>query len=87
MALPAMPMLWKKLVETIWNPIIGKKTNAMRMPSAASRMSSASEVKSDTDTRGRHSPMRNPNVMTAVAPIAVSFSTRNTRSNCRAPKL
>ena len=87
MALPAMPMLMKKLVATIWKPIIGKQTKVMRMPSAARRTSSASFVKSETASRGISSPSRKPHVVTHVAPIAVSFSTRSTRSYCCAPKL
>ena len=38
-AFGAMPMLWKKLVVTIWNPMIGKQRKTMRIPSAASRIS------------------------------------------------
>ena len=87
MALPAMPMLMKKLVATIWNPMMGKKAKVMRIPSTDRRMSSGSFVKAETAVRGTSSPIRNPTVVTHVAPMLVSFSTRSTRSYCRAPKL
>ena len=86
-ALPAMPMLWKKLVVTIWNPMIGKQRKTIRIPSAERRISSGSFVKAETASRGASSPSRKPAVVTHVAPMIVSFSTRFTRSNCRAPKL
>ena len=82
-----MPMLMKKLVATIWNPMIGKQMKTIRMPSTDSRISSGSFVKADTASRGTSSPIRNPAIVTHVAPMIVSFSTRSTRSYCRAPKL
>ena len=84
-ALPAMPILWKKLVVTIWKPMIGKQKKTMRIPSAERRTNSGSSVKTDTARRGANSPIRNPSVVTQVAPMIVNFSTRSTRSNCRAP--
>ena len=59
----------------------------MRMPSTDRRISSSSEVNIPTAMRGRNSPMTNPAVVTHVAPMIVSFSTRITRSYCFAPKL
>lgn len=37
-------------------------------------------VKADTASRGTSSPIRNPAIVTHVAPMIVSFSTRSTRS-------
>ena len=86
-AFGAMPMLWKKLVVTIWNPMIGKQRKTMRIPSAASRISSSSVVKTATAQWGSSSPSRNPSEVTQVAPMTVSLSTCIRRSYCRAPKL
>ena len=82
-----MPTLIKKFVATIWNPMIGKQKKTMRMPSTERRISSSSEVNIPTAMRGMNSPRMNPAVVTHVAPIIVSFSTRITRSYCFAPKL
>ena len=70
-ALPAMPMLMKKLVATIWNPMIGKQMKTIRIPSTARRISSGSFVKADTASRGASSPIRNPAPVTHVAPMIV----------------
>lgn len=86
-ALPAMPILWKKFVATIWNPMIGKQRKTMRMPSAASRTSSSSVVKSDTARWGMNSPTTKPEEVTHTAHTIVSRSTLSTRSYCCAPKL
>ena len=66
-ALPAMPMLWKKLEVTIWKPIIGKNITVMRSHVTESSVSSASDVKLPTTRSGTSIPTRKPKVVTAVA--------------------
>ena len=80
-ALPAMPMLMKKLVATIWNPMIGKQMKTMRMPSTDSRISSGSFVKADTASRGTSSPIRNPAIVTHVAPMIAARARTAGRRN------
>ena len=67
--------------------MIGKQRKTMRIPSAASRISSSSVVKPATAQWGSSSPSRNPSEVTQVAPMTVSLSTCIRRSYCRAPKL
>jgi len=70
-ALPAMPMLMKKLVATIWNPMIGKQTKTMRIPSTASRMRRGSLPAKSLGVTG---PRAKPSAAAAVASSsAVNF--------------
>ena len=75
MAFFAIPMLWKKLEVTIWNPMIGKNMTIMRKPRADIAFNVWSVVKADTTSSGISSPIRNPTVVTIEATIIVSFVT------------
>jgi len=75
MAFFAIPMLWKKLEVTIWNPMIGKNMTMMRKPRADIAFNVWSVVKADTTSSGISSPIRNPMVVTIEATIMVSFVT------------
>lgn len=83
----ALPMLWKKLVITIWNPTIGNVTIIMRMADADMPISVASDVNRRAHNVGTNSATRKPVVVTTVAAIIEYFSTCISRSMRCAPKL
>ena len=66
-ALPAIPILWKKLEVTIWKPIMGKNITVIRNPVAESSVNSASDVKIPTTRLGASIPTKKPKVVTQVA--------------------
>ena len=66
-ALPAIPILWKKFAVTIWKPIIGKNITTIRNPLAEISTSSRSDVKMPTTKSGISIPTKKPNVVTPVA--------------------
>lgn len=72
-ALCGLPIYWKKLEVTIWNPTIGKTHNTIRSPSAAVEIirsaaaPSAASTKSIATCRGKSCPSRNPVVVTQTA--------------------
>ena len=70
-----MPILWKKLDVTIWNPMIGKNMTVIRNPRADRSIRVWSVVKADTASSGISSPTRKPLVVTIVAAMTVSFMT------------
>ena len=90
-ALCGLPIYWKKLEVTIWNPTIGKTHNTIRSPSAAVEIirsaaaPSAASTKSIATCRGKSCPSRNPVVVTQTAHTTVCRRTFNTRSYRRAP--
>ena len=76
MLLPAMPMLWKKAVETICTPTIGKNITKMRRPCAAPAMSSgASLAKSVTQGSAKNVPTKKPMLMMQTPAMSASLST------------
>ena len=85
-ALCGLPIYWKKLEVTIWNPTIGKTHNTIRSPSAAVEIirsaaaPSAASTKSIATCRGKSCPSRNPVVVTQTAHTTVCRRTFNTRS-------
>ena len=74
-ALPGIPILWKKFDVTIWKPIIGKNMNTILIPGITSSISSLSVVKTDATALGKSSPIKKPTIITDVASIIVCLST------------
>ena len=87
MALPAIPIHWKKLLTTIWKPTIGNANTVILKPSEARAISSSSVVNALTTKVGNNSPTRKPNVVITVAAYIVSRSTRFTLVISPPPKL
>ena len=83
----AMPMDWKKLPVTIWNPTIGLMQTMRRMPLMVKSVSCASSVKSMTGYSGKNSQSTNEQHMMIVASAMARLRTSLTRSKFCAPKL
>ena len=71
MDLFTIPRHWKRLVVTIWNPMIGKAMFIIRKPFAAMSCSTGSGVKMLTVGPGNTSDTTNPTMHTRVAQRAV----------------
>src|SRR5690554_3630903 len=75
MALPTMPMLWKKLAVTIWNPIMGYVKKTICNPFLESAINSLSLVNMEAIASGKKYTTKKPNVVTPVAKIMDFFNT------------
>ena len=71
----AIPMLWKKLDVTIWNPTNGNISIVTRNPCAERAINVSSVVNAETASRGMSCDIRNPVVVMMVAIITVIFMT------------
>ena len=87
MDLWTIPRHWKRLVETIWKPTIGRQMFIILNPLTANALSSGSEVNTETAGPGMASDTMNPREVTAVAQITVSLYTSLTLVYFLAPKL
>jgi len=83
----AFPMDWKKLVITIWIPIIGNMVTDIRKAFVAMLCNSTSLVNIEAMTEGIKVPITKPIVERPVATTTAYFNVRNIRPYCLAPKL
>ena len=76
----ALPILWKKLVTTIWNPTIGNIIIIILMAVLARFINDSSLVNSLAHGWAANIATRNPTVQTTVAQDIASFTTLRRRS-------
>ena len=80
-----IPRHWKKLPDAMPNPTRAKPEHMMRIPLAASALSSGSLVKSPTAISGMNMATRKQRLVTSTSHLAVSTNISLTRLYWRAP--